>query len=155
MIQQDDSSLASAYAKILEEKRIQISSEKLEKIVCLIKERAHFISDFWELSDYFFEAPADYDSKASKNWKEDTSGLMKQVANIISKVEICSATAIELAVKSWMTENEIGMGKVMQPLRLSIVGALKGPDLFQIIEIIGQEETSKRIESAISAFSIA
>lgn len=47
-----------------------------------------------------------------------------------------------------MTTNEIGMGKVMQPLRLSLVGALKGPHLFDIIELIGKVETSNRIEKA-------
>ena len=155
LVQQDNASLASAYAKILQEKAIEVSEERLEKIVSLIKERANFVADFWELSDYFFEAPNNYDPKAAKNWKEDTAGLMQNVSNIISKLDTCSATSIELAVKNWMTENEIGMGKVMQPLRLSIVGALKGPDLFEIIEVIGKEETFKRIDSAISALSIA
>ena len=155
LVQQDNASLASAYAKILQEKAIEVSEERLEKIVSLIKERANFVADFWELSDYFFEAPNNYDPKAAKNWKEDTAGLMQNVSNIISKLDTCTATSIELAVKNWMTENEIGMGKVMQPLRLSIVGALKGPDLFEIIEVIGKEETFKRIDSAISALSIA
>ena len=155
LVQQDNASLASAYAKILQEKAIEVSEERLEKIVSLIKERANFVADFWELSDYFFEAPNNYDPKAAKNWKEDTAGLMQNVSNIISKLDTCTATSIELAVKNWMTENEIGMGKVMQPLRLSIVGALKGPDLFEIIEVIGKEEAFKRIDSAISALSIA
>ena len=155
LVQQDNASLASAYAKILQEKAFEVSEERLEKIVSLIKERANFVADFWELSDYFFEAPNNYDPKAAKNWKEDTAGLMQNVSNIISKLDTCTATSIELAVKNWMTENEIGMGKVMQPLRLSIVGALKGPDLFEIIEVIGKEETFKRIDSAISALSIA
>jgi glutamyl-tRNA synthetase len=50
-----------------------------------------------------------------------------------------------------MTKNDIGMGKVMQPFRLSLVGALKGPHLFDIVELIGQEETIKRLEKAIAA----
>jgi glutamyl-tRNA synthetase len=49
-----------------------------------------------------------------------------------------------------MTQNEIGMGKVMQPVRLSLVGALKGPHLFDIVELIGKEETIKRLEKAIA-----
>jgi glutamyl-tRNA synthetase len=50
-----------------------------------------------------------------------------------------------------MTKNEIGMGKVMQPFRLSLVGTLKGPHLFDIIEVIGKEETIKRLEKAIAS----
>ena len=50
-----------------------------------------------------------------------------------------------------MTENEIGMGKIMQPFRLSLVGTLKGPHLFDIVEVIGKEETVLRIEKAIAS----
>jgi len=54
-----------------------------------------------------------------------------------------------MIVKNWMTSNEIGMGKIMQPFRLSLVGALKGPHLFDIVELIGKDETMKRLEKAI------
>ena len=57
--------------------------------------------------------------------------------------------SIEIIVKDWMTKNEIGMGKVMQPFRLSLVGALKGPHLFDIVEVIGKDETINRIQKAI------
>jgi glutamyl-tRNA synthetase len=49
-----------------------------------------------------------------------------------------------------MTENEIGMGKIMQPFRLSLVGALQGPHLFDIAELIGKHETIDRINKAIT-----
>jgi glutamyl-tRNA synthetase len=48
-----------------------------------------------------------------------------------------------------LTANEIGMGKVMQPFRLSLVGALKGPHLFDIVELLGKEATIERIQKAI------
>jgi glutamyl-tRNA synthetase len=57
---------------------------------------------------------------------------------------------IETIVKDWMTKNEIGMGKVMQPFRLSIVGAPRGPHLFDIVEVIGREETLSRLQKAIA-----
>jgi glutamyl/glutaminyl-tRNA synthetase len=75
---------------------------------------------------------------------------MQNVADLLTSIEDFSSLNIETTVKAWMTEFEIGMGKVMQPLRLSVVGALKGPHLFDIIEIIGKEETVKRIEKAIA-----
>jgi glutamyl-tRNA synthetase len=67
----------------------------------------------------------------------------------LEKIEDFTSLNIETELKSWMTTHEIGMGKVMQPLRLSLVGALKGPHLFDIIELIGKKETLKRIEKAI------
>ena len=74
---------------------------------------------------------------------------MQQVIAELNKIEDFTSVTIENELKNWMTTNEIGMGKVMQPLRLSLVGALKGPHLFDIIEMIGKTETIKRIEKAI------
>ena len=121
----------------------------MTKVVSLIKERANFVSEFWELSNYFFEAPTSYDEKASKNWKEETPELMKQLTSVIETISDFTSLNIETVVKDWMTKNEIGMGKIMQPFRLSLVGALKGPHLFDIVELIGKDETVKRLEKAI------
>ena len=147
---QSDSDLAKSYAPFLESKGISISEERLTKLVSLIKERANFVSEFWSLSDYFFEAPTSYDEKATKNWKEDTGDLMKQLIVVLEGVEDFSSEKIETIVKDWMAENEIGMGKIMQPFRLSLVGALKGLHLFDIAAFIGKEETINRIQKAIS-----
>jgi len=149
LINRDDETLAKAFAPIVYQKGIDVDYTTLVRIVGLIKERAHFVSEFWELADYFFVAPTAYDEKASKNWKEDTPQLMQRVIDVIENTTDFNSITIETTLKDWMTANEIGMGKVMQPLRLSLVGALKGPHLFDIIELIGKAETVKRIQKAI------
>jgi len=75
---------------------------------------------------------------------------MQELISVLENIEDFTSTNIEAVVKDWLTKNEIGMGKVMQPFRLSLVGALKGPHLFDIVEIIGKEETISRIQKAIS-----
>jgi glutamyl-tRNA synthetase len=147
---QTDESLAEAFKVILEEKGISTSLD-VTRVVTSIKERANFITELWDLADYFFIAPTSYDEKAAKNWKEETPEIMKQVIKQLQNIEGFTSTNIETLLKDWMTTNEIGMGKVMQPLRLSLVGALKGPHLFDIIELIGEEETTSRIEKAIAS----
>jgi glutamyl-tRNA synthetase len=147
---QSDESLAKAFKIILEEKGISTSLD-ITRVVASIKERASFITEFWDLADYFFVAPTSYDEKAAKNWAAETPELMKQVLEQLQNIEDFSSLNIETLLKEWMTTNEIGMGKVMQPLRLSLVGALKGPHLFDIIELIGKEETASRIEKAIAS----
>ena len=149
LIKQKDTDLAKAYAPILAEKQITVSEDKLTRIVSLIKERAHFVSEFWEMSDFFFVAPTAYDEKATKNWKEETPALMQNLISVLEEINDFTSVNIETIVKEWMTTNEIGMGKVMQPFRLSLVGALKGPHLFDIVELIGKEETISRLEKAI------
>ena len=153
LITKSDAELAEAFAPLLKEKGIETNPAQLERIVGSIKERANFVSDFWELSDYFFVAPTAYDEKAAKNWKEDTGAILEQVKTVIANQSDFTSLAIENAVKEWITASEIGMGKVMQPLRLSLVGALKGPHLFDIIELIGQEATLERISAAIAHFA--
>ena len=124
---------------------------QMTKIVSSIKERANFVSEFWEMSSFFFEAPTSYDEKAAKSWKDETPDLMKQLIVVLNTIEDFTSVNIETIVKDWMTSTEIGMGKVMQPFRLSLVGALKGPHLFDIVELIGKDETIKRLEKAISS----
>jgi len=146
---QNDSQLAASFVAILAEKGVSTTLD-LTRVVSLIKERAHFVSEFWDLADYFFIAPSTYDEKATKNWKEDTPGLMQELLAVLYPIEDFTSITIETKVKDWLTQNEIGMGKVMQPFRLSLVGALKGPHLFDIVELIGKEETLKRLEKAIA-----
>lgn len=149
LLQQSNESLAEAFAPTLAEKGISTALD-VTKVVSLIKERANFVSEFWDLADYFFVAPTTYDEKAAKNWKEDTPHLMQQLISVLENIGDFTSVNIETIVKDWMTKNEIGMGKVMQPFRLSLVGALKGPHLFDIVELIGKEETIKRLEKAIA-----
>ena len=151
LVKQNDADLAKAFAPIVAEKGITVSENVLTRIVSLIKERANFVSEFWDLSDFFFVAPASYDEKARKNWKEETPALMQELISVLGEITDFTSVNIETIVKDWMTKNEIGMGKVMQPFRLSLVGALKGPHLFDIVELIGKEETVKRIEKAIDS----
>lgn len=146
-----DEELTALYLPILKEKGILTDPLFVQKVVSLIKERAVFVTDFWDLSSFFFVAPTTYDAKASKkNWKEGTPELMTDLIAVISTIDDFTSETTETTIKEWITSKEIGFGKVMQPLRLSLVGALKGPHLFDIIELIGKEEAIRRIKNAIS-----
>ncbi len=131
----------------------EIDTDYIELVVRLIKERASFVSDFWDLSSFFFTAPRGYAEKAArKSWKEETDGIMKELASVINNTESESAEHLQSLVKEWIANKGIGFGKVMQPLRLALVGDLKGPDLFQIMFMIGRDATVRRIELAIDSF---
>jgi len=74
---------------------------------------------------------------------------MNELLVVLKGIQLFTSTNTETLIKEWITAKEIGFGKVMQPLRLSLVGALKGPHLFDIIEMIGKEASIQRIENAI------
>jgi glutamyl-tRNA synthetase len=146
----DNEALTNLYLPILEEKGISKDKDFVLKVVASIKERAVFVKDFWDLSNFFFETPTIFDPKASKkNWKTETGSLMNEVINILKNIEDFSSENTERVIKKWITAKEINFGKVMQPLRLSLVGKLAGPYLFDIMDIIGKTETIHRIENAI------
>ena len=149
LVAKDNDALAELFKTDLKNRNVS-TEMNLSKIVGLVKDRANFVNELWDLSDYFFQAPTAYDEKASKNWKEETPELMKQLITVLDTITDFTSVTIENTVKEWLTTNEIGMGKVMQPFRLSLVGALKGPHLFDIVEMIGKEETKSRIEKAIA-----
>jgi len=146
--------LAELFQVELQKKEIKAEKGFIEKVVTLIKERASFVSDFWELGSYFFKAPTAYNEKAvKKQWKEDTPQIMAEVMDLLEGVSRFESSEIETKVKEWIAEKELSFGKVMPPLRLVIVGDMKGPHLFDIMELIGKEDSTARIKSAISSLS--
>tara|TARA_R110002050_G_scaffold15706_3_gene48072 strand:- start:14609 stop:16111 length:1503 start_codon:yes stop_codon:yes gene_type:complete len=129
------------------------NNQHLEKIINLIKERATFVADFWELSNYFFIAPSSFEEKTvKKQWKPDTPEIMNQLVSVLTSVTDFSSENTEKIVKEWISEKELSFGKVMPPLRLVIVGEMKGPHIFDILELIGKEESLNRIQKAITTF---
>ncbi len=151
-LQEASNEIVSArFMELLTEKGVDTSLAYATTVTELIKERAVFVSDLWNLGSYFFTAPTSYDEKAAKKgWKEDTGDLMQKVVTVIEGIAAFDTQTLQDAVKGWITSNELGFGKVMQPLRLSLVGAMQGPDVFAIATTIGKEETIARIQKAIA-----
>ena len=151
-----DDQLAKLYLPILKTKNIQRlpSINYIKSVVSLIKERAVFVKDFWSLSSYFFERPEEYNEKAvKKQWREGTSDLINELIIVLDSIDDFSSASVEKKTKNWISSKEIGFGKVMQPLRLAIVGEMKGPHLFDIIHMIGKEEAILRLKTIIKKLS--
>lgn len=148
LITKSGDELAEMWKPILDAKAIKYSHLPLVKICEMLKERVHFVSELWDESSFFFEAPIEYDEKfLKKACKEDTSELMEKLISILAPLDDFSSANTEAAVKAWLEGAEIGFGRVMSPFRLALVGAGKGPHVFDITEIIGKDETIIRIEN--------
>jgi glutamyl-tRNA synthetase len=116
----------------------------------MIKERATFVSDFWDLSSFFFQAPNRYDEKSiSKIMNNDARELMSELTHVVSHVSDFTVENLKNDIKDWIGKKEVGFGKVMQPLRLALVGAMQGPDVFEIMFMIGKAETVNRVENLV------
>lgn len=148
LINKSDKELAELFQFYLEKKNISASKETLTSIVGLIKERANFIGDFWEQSSFFFIPPESYDEKTTKKrWKGNAYNHMQELKSLLEQIDDFSSANLENRVKAWIEEKEYSMGAIMNIFRLLIVGAPKGPHLFDIISILGKNETINRIET--------
>ncbi len=154
----DDSEIARMFQTDILSKAENLTNQNdtkyITKVVSLIKERATFVADLWDLGHYFFETPSSYDPKvAKKAWKEGTDNLMKEVIIILDEISDFSSENIETNIKTWIQEKELGFGKVLMPFRLSLVGSMQGPHVFDIAAMIGKDETISRIQKAINQLS--
>ncbi len=150
LVTADNSFLAEELGEILKEKNIEAEPDKLEKICSLVKERVDFIHEMWEEASFFFIRPQSYDENViKKKWKENTPDLLEKVTTILENTDPFEAGNLSLKIKSYLEKEGIGMGNVMIPLRLALVGESKGPDLFTIMELLGREEALARIRLAV------
>lgn len=138
------------YQHILVEKEIIEDSDKVQKIVSLVRERANFVNELWIQSAFFFVAPESYDEKTvQKRWKVETPALMEELIEVLQTIDEFTPEKTEETVKAWIAEKAYNMGAVMNAFRLSVVGESKGPHMFDIISIIGKDETILRLKKAI------
>lgn len=147
-----DEALAQLYLPILEEKGIKCDDmAKLSRIVSLVKGRINFVKDLWEQSKFFFEAPTTYAEKdVRKRWKDGMPELMEALIGVLEGIEDFTSAPSEEIVLNWITSNGYHMGNVMNAFRLTVVGECKGPHMFDITEILGKEETIRRIRTGIA-----
>ena len=123
----------------------------VRSVVSLIKERATFVADFWDIASYLFVTPSEYVEKdAAKFWKEENYTLALQVADFIGReLGDFSKEGIETAVEEFIRSREWPMGKVMNCLRLALVGASSGLGIADIVSLIGRDEFNLRINNIV------
>ncbi len=152
--QKDNTEIAILFMPELEANSITATPEYVTRVVSLVKERVNFIKELWDQSSFFFKAPESYDEKTvKKRWKEDSATQLTQLAGILQNIDDFSSENTEAVVKKWIEDNGLHLGNIMNAFRLSVVGESKGPHMFDITEVLGKEETIKRIHKAVSALS--
>ena len=142
--------LAQDLQIILKENGVVADDDFVETVCEQLKERATLIKDMWEEGKYYFAAPKNYDEKTiRKKWKEDTPKYVLGLKAKLSALSDFSSENIEIEFKKYLEENELGMGRLLPAFRLCLTGLGMGPSLFDIASLLGQEETIKRMETAL------
>ena len=146
-----DDELIPAFQSVLKANGVNIDDSRLESLVPIIKPRIDFLHEIWEESWFFFQSPDNYDpAVVKKRWKEDTPEKMEQLAEALEHCEPFTTESVETCVKELITSKEWGMGAIMNAWRLLLVGAAKGPGLFDLAAFLGRDEVINRMKAGIN-----
>lgn len=150
LVQKSGHELSTWFSGELGKRDLQFEASYISSVLDLVKERAFLLTDLWEQSWFFFESPRNYDEKVvMKVWKEDSGKLLGELYNSLEPVEPFTSTRIEPVVKDLAERLGTGFGKLMNPLRLSLVGSNIGPGLMDMMEVLGKVEVLQRIQKAL------
>ena len=163
--------LAEMFMPVLEEKmsnvKCQMSNDKtmIAKVIGLTKDRVNFVPELWEQVNFFFVAPTEYDEKSlKKRWKEDSPKHMTELIALLETVSeedwhkneqivndqmVNTLWHLDKVVMPWIESKEYGVGIVMNAFRICLVGAARGPHIWNITDILGKDETIRRVKAAL------
>ena len=151
MHRKSDAELAALYQPILRAHGIEVTDEVAGRAAGIMKERATFITDLWELTSFFFVAPTQYEEKqVRKYWKGENPDRLREVREVLASIDDFSLENTERIVHAWIEQKGYPMGQIMNTLRLALVGAGKGPGMYDVTSFIGKEETLRRIDALLA-----
>ena len=129
---------------------IALSPDVVAKVIGLTKDRVNFVSELWDQVNFFFVAPTEYDEKSlKKRWKEDSPKHMTEMLALLEAHEDWSAEGLDNLIMPWIAEKEYGVGIVMNAFRICLVGAARGPHIWNITDVLGKDETLRRVRTAL------
>lgn len=144
------SEVAMQATGVVEATGYNIEPSYLVNVMALVQERLTFVDDVVSDFPYLFEDPTEYDPKAvKKRWKADSSSLLAAYAKRLAALETFTHETVEQALRAVTAEAGVGLGKLMLPARLSVSGKTSGPGLYEMIVLLGQEQTVRRMHAAI------
>lgn len=152
ILKTDDSVLAPQFDKILRENGIEAPIERVEQVVGMMKmKKISFIKELWPLCDFFFITPTEYsmdDKFTRKNWKNGAAAEMREFKTLLEGLDDFSIESQRTAIDAWA---EAGGHKPWNAWRVCLVGAGKGPDMYELAAFLGKEETLRRMDNALQA----
>jgi len=144
--------LAKIYFPQALEMGLDVCESYVAQAAELMKQRIVLLPDFWKSSIFFFKTPTEYTPKlVKKQWKEGVPENMEKIHALLSGIsdEEFTTENTEEQVKKFIADNELNMGKILNPLRLLMTGIGGGPHLFDILSLLGKDEVLVRIKNGI------
>ena len=148
------SSLQSTVRTHLIEKGItDIDDAILKNLITLVKDRCTLLTDFYDQLHFFFKAPEKWDADAVKpKWNEEKKNFFNLLIGKYAECMVWDANQLEAIFKDVAGELKLKPGELQLPFRIMLVGGKFGPPVFAIAEVLGKNETNRRIEKALTVF---
>ncbi len=122
----------------------------LNDVLSLVKERMTYVEDFWGQASFFFVQPQQLDLDAVRGkWNADKVAFFQQLISDFEQLTDWEAEKLAAFFKEKVVDSGMKIGEVMMPLRIMLVGGKFGPDVFQIVELLGRKEVNQRIGYAL------
>lgn len=146
-----DAEVTELFMPLLKEHGVEADKEYVARAMALVKGRVNLIPDLWKEADFFFVAPEEYAPKdVKKRWKEGMADIMEELTGVLESIDDMSSANAERIVLGWIESKGYHLGNVMNAFRLCVVGACRGPHMFDITEIMPRDEVTARIRRAIA-----
>lgn len=157
LMRMDDMALAELFMPVLRERLAErgmsaddFGMDYVAKAVGMVKGRIEFVQDLWNQGDFFFVAPESYAEKdVKKRWSEDTPRIMEELIGVLEGIDDMTSANAEKIVLDWIAAKGYHLGNVMNAFRLAVVGACRGPHMFDITELMPKSEVIARLRRAI------
>lgn len=153
-----DMELAQMFKPVMKKNGVEPSAfddNYIARAVGLVKSRINFVSDLWLHAKFFFVEPVEYEAKSvRKRWSADMPRIMGELIEVLESLDDFSSNAAEPVVLEWIASKGYHLGNVMNAFRLAVVGECKGPHMFDITELLGVNETVRRVKLAIDRIEL-
>ncbi len=154
LLEKNSEEIAKDFMIIVRDKKYSIKQDKLTRIMSLVKHRVNFVHELWDQTSFFFEPPLSFNEKTiKKKWKDQTPEILEKVLQVLSDITPFNVSNIDKALNEFIEQHNVSTGILMTGLRICLVGDAKGPDLKEIMTILGREEVINRIEFALKTIN--
>ncbi len=122
---------------------------KLRHVCAVARERASTFGEYVQQFRYFY-APVQLDPKAKDKFlTQDTKPILEAIRTGIAALGGLETEAIEKLFHGEAEKRGLGLGKVAQPVRVALTGGTASPGMYDVVQILGKEETLKRLDDAL------
>jgi glutamyl-tRNA synthetase len=132
----------------------ELNGQWLTKAIHTLQERSKTLLELAHSLQYYISDDIEYNVKAQEKFlTENSLPILCEVRESLEKLDRFTADVIEKVFVSIAGKQNIKLGKVAQPVRVSITGKTESPGIFEVLEIVGREKTLKRLEKAIQTIN--